>query len=229
MQLSTMDRWVRDRERGRALLHFKNPHLPHSVELFPADLFAHWREVSFQDHGEHVCLPSLYDSVPCLSPACTEGTTLSSPSVHLRNCPHLRPLCKRMVLLSCSGGNIRPFTLVGHPSHAPQGHPHCIPESHLTSMLEGHPHLTSGQCPHPTCPHAKWMALPISSVDCKLSAHSMTWAPTYPMPHPPCATHHQRRKERPSSSTSWTPFLKLIPLPTFWWLSSSSAPDWKTL
>jgi len=46
MQLSTMDRWDRDREHGRALLHFRNPHLPHSGELFPAELFAHWKEVS---------------------------------------------------------------------------------------------------------------------------------------------------------------------------------------
>ena len=61
---------------------------------------------------------------------------------------------------------------------SPQGHPHCMPESHLSSMLEGCPHLTSGQGPHPTCPHAKWMALPTPSADCKLSAHSMTWVPS---------------------------------------------------
>ena len=99
--------------------------------------------------------------------------------MHLRNCPHLRPPCKRIVLLSCWEGNIcPPLTLVGHPSHGSQGHPHCMPESHLSSMLEGCPHLTSGQGPHPTCPHAKWMALPTPSADCKLSAHSMTWVPS---------------------------------------------------
>ena len=134
--------------------------------------------------------------------------------MHLRNCPHLRPLCKRIVLLSCWEGNIcPPLTLVGHPSHASQGHPHCMPESHLSSMLEGCPHLTSGQGPHPTCPHAKWMALPTPSADCKLSAHSMTWVPSNPVHHPPCTTRHQRRRERPSSSTTWTLSLKSTPLP----------------
>ena len=134
--------------------------------------------------------------------------------MHLRNCPHLRPLCKRIVLLSCWEGNIcPPLTLVGHPSHASQGHHHCMPESHLSSMLEGCPHLTSGQGPHPTCPHAKWMALPTPSADCKLSAHSMTWVPSNPVHHPPCTTRHQRRRERPSSSTSWTLSLKSTPLP----------------
>ena len=96
---------------------------------------------------------------------------------------------------------------------SPQGHPHCMPESHLSSMLEGCPHLTSGQGPHPTCPHAKWMALPTPSADCKLSAHSMTWVPSNPVHHPPCTTRHQRRRERPSSSTTWTLSLTSTPLP----------------
>ena len=73
---------------------------------------------------------------------------------------------------------------------SPQGHPHCMPESHLSSMLEGCPHLTSGQGPHPTCPHAKWMALPTPSADCKLCPQYDMGAIHNPSGQPVPVSHH---------------------------------------